>query len=211
MRNHVRCVLVVCCLVVLGSSVTEGTLLNLIQRPPDITSGFINVAYNAGTKVFSASGQAQAFEINGAAPPDYTISSGSFSLTATISNAGVMSSGSFTIGGTITALGANTGTLLTGNLNALGFPDVGGDPIEFTFTPTGGDLSGYYAAGPGGIILTSTSFPSTRFTIGFYNDGFGMADTFSGVPEPLTAVGLLMATCGVGLRARKLLRGRSGL
>jgi hypothetical protein len=164
---------------------------------PDIFSAFIDVTYDAGTDAFVASGFALEFDDDGSVPPE-PIRNGTFDITASINNFGVLQPGGvLIIGGTIPSLGLNSGFLLSGNLTNFGFPNAGGDPLEFQFDVTGGDLAGIYGA-PGfipGIILSSTGFQGT-FTDDFSNldttpqgtliedTGIGVADT--AVPEPAT-------------------------
>jgi hypothetical protein len=170
----------------MGAQSTHAVPLNLVPGVPDIVSSFINVDYSGGT--LTASG----FSSDFAFPSGTTtvITGGTFDLSASIDIAGTLSGGSLDIGGTIAGLGFNSGTLLTGNLTALGFIPGGGDPLEFVFDVTGGDAAGLYGIS-GGVILTSTDFP------GSFGNNFasaplaGLADTFGGIPEPVT-VGLCL-------------------
>src|SRR5262245_51830766 len=66
----------------------QGAPLNLVQMPPDITSSFVGVSYNANTDIFTASGVATNFEINGIAPPDYTIQNGTFNIQIGVDGSG---------------------------------------------------------------------------------------------------------------------------
>ena len=114
----------------------------------------------------------------------------------------MLSAGTLTIDGDI---GAGVTTLLTGNLNAVGSDDNGGDIFEFRFTVTGGDPVvvndfGGVGASNGGVILTAFfgdgDVPFTgSWTSDFNNSGTGsgVADsTLVAVPEPSTC-GLLLA------------------
>ena len=122
--------------------------------------------------------------------------------------------------GKIPALGANSGTLLTGTIgstaNDFGFPTGGGTLFEWRFTVTGGDLASYYGGvgtSGAGIILDgkfvdSGSIPFTGvFTSNFQNASGtslnGVADTF--VPEPATLAALGGAAIGT-LRSRRARR-----
>lgn len=195
MNTPIRFVLAGVLSLVAFGSVEAAPINVMLQTSPDIFSAFIDVNYNAGTNAFTATG----FAFNLDAEP---INNGTFNLTATITNAGVLTGGTLTINGDVPTLGFAGPTLLTGNLTALGFPNAGGDPLEFLFTPTGGDAVGLYA-GTGGIILSQTNFPATLFTQSFTNVdpgigfGLGVADTgvvVRPIPEPTTlAIGLV---CG---------------
>jgi hypothetical protein len=177
-----------------GATPVQATLINLnLSDAPDIVSSFIQVGYLAGSDSFTASGFALELDDDGIGPA-HAIAGGTFDITATIDDTGALSAGSLTIGGTIAALGFNSGTLLTGSLTAFGFPNAGGDPLEF-----GGDSAGLY--GPvGGIVMTFTDFGGS-FASDFSNTGDGLADTAPPVPEPASL--LLVATGGVLLAARR--------
>ena len=163
----------------LGSAAQAAPLDLLLADSPDIFSSGINVDYTASSGVFSAIGTASTFEDDGVGPAT-PISGGGFDLTASIDTSGVLSGGTFSIDGT---LGAFTGTLLTGTLTGLGFPSIGnGDPLEFLFDVTGGDLASAYGTS-GGIILSNSGF--TGFASDFINTPFtGVADTGTVVPVP---------------------------
>jgi hypothetical protein len=174
------------------STSAHAALLNLtLLDTPDIVSTFIDVTYDSGTDSFDASGYAMELDDDGSVPAE-AISSGSFSLSATIDSSGVLSGGTLTIGGTVASLGFNSGTLLTGNLSAFGFPDAGGNPLEFLFNVTGGDAAGLYGgiSTTGGIILSATGFTGD-FASDFDNLIGGTPGTGSGVanvaPVPLPA------------------------
>jgi hypothetical protein len=194
-------VLGIVCLACLAAPATvQATPLNLTLAPfPDISSGFITLTYDAGSGAFNATGFAFTLEHDGVPGAEF-INSGTFTINALISNAGVLSpGGTLVIGGDVPTLGFPGPTLLSGNLTALGFPDSGGDPLEFLFTVTGGDAAGLYGGigAVAGIILTQTNFPSTAFTESFTRE-FAVADVAPlAIPEP-TSIGLGIA-CGLGL------------
>ncbi|MEH6711497.1 MAG: PEP-CTERM sorting domain-containing protein [Paraglaciecola polaris] len=179
----------------LFSTASNAALIPLnLEASPDIFSSFITVNYNAGTDLLTASGFATAYfdGISGNG-----IEGGSFSLNATITDAGILSGGSLNIGGTIAALGFNSGTLLSGVITALGFDGAGGDPLEFLFSVTGGDLAAAYGGvgGTGGTILTNSGLPAGLFANNFQNAAFsGLADVGVPVPEP---AGLLLLSSGL--------------
>ena len=120
---------------------------------PDIVSGFIDVAYSAASDTLTASGFALELDDNGV-PPTVPIDGGSFSLSATVNDAGTLLAGSLTIGGTIPSLGAVSGTLLTGTITKLGAEGATG-LVEFLLDVTGGDLASLYGAVAGGILGTT--------------------------------------------------------
>lgn len=154
--------------------------LNLnLNAEPDIFSSFITVDYLAGSGVLTASGFANNLLTGGALNP---IAGGSFDLSASIDNTGVLSGGTLAIGGTIAGLGFNSGTLLTGNLTAFGFDALGGDPLEFLFTATSGDALGLYS-GLGGIILSGTGFGGS-FNSDFASAAFSAMADVGVVPVP---------------------------
>jgi hypothetical protein len=173
------------------SSLAQAAPLNLTLNDfPDIVSSFIDVNYDAASDTFTASGFALELDDDGSVPAE-AIAGGTFDLSATIDAAGNIAGGLLTIGGTVASLGFNSGTLLTGNLTAFGFPDLGGDPLEFLFDVTGGDAAGLYGS-IGGIILGGTNFTGD-FTKDFNGDGSAVANV---APVPLPAAVWLF---GVGL------------
>ena len=98
------------------------------------------------------------------------------------------------MGGTIAALGANSGTLLTGTLTAFGFPVGPGQIFEFLFTPTGGDLLTGFGT-EGGIILDAGAndftgsfdppFSNSANSIGGSSDSFFEEDNPPSVPRAI--------------------------
>lgn len=183
-----------------GSEFASAGSLGLVQRPPDIASGFIDVSYNASTKAFHAAGDPVSYDLDGIAPADYFIFGGSFDLTATISNSGVLAPG-----GKLVITGdvyhnpdfafLTGGTLLTGDLTRMGAPAAGGKVFEFKFNVTGGAFASDY--GPlGGIILhLDTPFAGTFETNYVARTANATADTFA-VPLPAAfpaGLGLLAA------------------
>jgi hypothetical protein len=200
-------------LTIFMAGAAQAAPLNLtLPEFPDIFSGFIDVTYQAGTQAFQASGFALTLDDDGIGGQE-NINNGLFNLSATINNTGVLQNGLLTIGGTVP--GFNSGTLLTGLLTAFGFQPTGGDPLEFLFAVTGGDLAGLYGGigATGGVILSETGFGGS-FGMNFDNTGgnpgwgAGVSDTGAGpIPEPST---ILLFTTGLGIIvSRAILHRRS--
>ena len=211
-RSVARLAAIGCVAVLLSGSVAQAALLNLTPDVPDVASSFASVGYNAGTGTFSASGFAFTLDLDGIAPPDHNIDGGSYSLSAVVDNVG-NASGTISILGTVPALAMNSGTLLTGTIDAWGFLDGGGEIFEFVFAVTGGDLLPLYPpaglGGPrGGTIINgvNTGFGG-NLGLSFQNDTFsGTSDTFP-IPEPASMVsmflGLAMLVTGQIWRRRR--------
>lgn len=181
--------------------------LDLLDSP-DITSGFIDVAYNAGTDAFSAGGFALTFDDG--VGPSQNILGGFFDLDAIINDLGVPLSGTLSIGGSVGGVGP---LLLAGNLVGFGFADGGGDLLEFLFSVSGGDLAPDYG-GTGalfGVIMDiGGSGYSGSFTQSFNNllagmpgTGLGVADTAPLVPGPAAVLLLLIAAAAARHRRRR--------
>ncbi len=185
----------------------QGSLLNLsLLRSPDITSGFIDVEYDAGTQVFTASGFA--LQLDGI---DFDVI-GSFDYFIQLDGFGGLSFGSLTITGEVGDFGPPLfgPPLLTGDVTAFGFQDGGGDLFEILFTVTGGSMAtaAHYGdpGAVGGVIMNAngSNFGGT-FDVDFNNNGGspgfgqGTSDT-APIPEPATLV--LLAVAG-GLVARR--------
>lgn len=88
----------------LGGSSAEAALLNLTQRPPDITSFFLDVHYSASAGEFVATGDAAAFNIAGEAEAYCGITAGQFSILLELTPTGSPISGTLTISGWIPGL-----------------------------------------------------------------------------------------------------------
>jgi len=184
-KSHLLGVACAFLFVVVSSSVKAAPLNLTLNSFPDIVSSSIDVTYDAGTGSFTASGFASQLDDDGSIPAE-SITGGTSDLSATIDSAGILSGGTLTIGGTVASLGFTSGTLLTGNLTAFGFPNAGGDPLEFLFDVTGGDAAALYGGGsiPGGIILSDSGFGGS-FDIDWSNTGSGVADVApAAVPLP---------------------------
>lgn len=161
--------------VLLGSLVSvaqaQATPLNLSLQPaPDMFSDAIEVSYDAASQTFTASGFAEHIKNGAAAPTE--IANGRFEITATINNNGEFAAGRLRITGEIPSQGVAAGTLLEGNLTALGFGDAGG-VVEFQFATDGGSLA--FSFGPSlKVILGQSGFTGT-FARNFRNGATGVA------------------------------------
>lgn len=179
-----------------GSHAHAASLGLTLADFPDISSGFITVAYDAATDTLTADGFPGSVKLDDG--PALDIFDGLFTLVAEITEAGVLVGGTIEISGEID--GEAPGTLITGNLIDFGFPDAGGDPLEFLFEVTGGDLAA--AFGPtGGIIMGFTGFDGD-FLDDFVNGGSGVADV-AAIPLPAPFVLLLSALLGLGATTRR--------
>ncbi|GJQ25922.1 MAG: hypothetical protein HBSAPP02_09540 [Phycisphaerae bacterium] len=188
--------------------------------PPDITVGFIDVDYNAGTQTFSAQGFAQQMD-DGIVPNNPILAPGyNFFLSALVDNTGVLTpGGSFSVTGSVTLNSITYGLvnpLLTGTVAAFGFGDTPAnyDILEFVIELTGGDLAipAYYGV-PGTLIgldfdanyggAFTGSFAASFDNTGGFGPGFGNGQSdIKPIPEP-TALALF------GLAALALVRRRS--
>ncbi|MBC7773772.1 MAG: hypothetical protein H7210_14865 [Pyrinomonadaceae bacterium] len=182
--------------VLFASASAVATPLNLILGTPDISSFFVASAYNATTDVLTSGGIAATYDLDGVAPPDFSITGGGFNLVANISSSGaLLPGGSFTITGSIAGLGAAT-PLLVGTPTAFGFNNSPISQIfEFRIALTGGSLAGAFP-GEVGIIMNMGSGFGGSFNTNFANNGSGVSDTARIVPAPLSA-----AVLGFGLLA----------
>lgn len=215
--NKFKAVLLAGAFAFIGDQESRATLLNLIPPAlsPDFMAGFMTVSYTPdyyapGSGLFQASGLTTDYA-NGSV---LLLGSGAYTLSATITSAGVLTGGGLTIQGDI---GAGVATLLTGSLNtgtsgtAFGFDNAGGNIFEFLFTVTG--VAPNIVADFGGIgtpncgVILNANFAGAgggdvpfngTWTSAFHNNGSGNAvsDNFAVVPEPTS--GCLL---GVGIVA----------
>jgi hypothetical protein len=182
--------------------------LFLTQEPPDITSAFISVNYDAGTGNFTANGFPTGLDL----PPGYSVTPGAFSLNMAVNQAtGAPLSGSLSITGTVPGLGLASGTLLTGDITDFGFETGGGEIFEFLVDVTGGDLASAFGRQAGIILDANDSGFGGSFEQSFANTEFqGVADTFGApVPEPASVLVwlsvLVVGGGGLALLRKKLL------
>jgi hypothetical protein len=191
-----------------GAGPALATPLNLVlEQFPDVLSGNMDVVYDAAGETLTMDGFALELDDDGVGTA-VGITDGTFELLAGIDSSGGLDGGSLTIGGTIPSLGFNSGTLLTGSLVAFGFPGAGGDPLEFVFDVTGGDLASLYGEGPGGIIVGDSGFGGSfaadwdNLMMGIAGTGFAVSNT-APVPEPGTLALLGVALGGIGWLNRR--------
>ena len=193
------------CLAMAGSA--QGAPLNLVlEESPDIMAGGIDVVYTAANGSLVLDGDALTL-YDGIVEPAESITNGTFNITATVDLSGNVIDGSINIGGTFPRLGFNSGTLLTGDLTAFGFPDAGGDPLEFLFAVSGGDAAPMFGPYAGGSILSFTWYPGSfeyDWDNNFGMPGFGnaMGDTAPVVPEPCTVSLLVLGALFARRRKR---------
>jgi hypothetical protein len=209
--------LVTASLLLAGSQARATPLaLSPSDNAPDFGAGFLNVTYVSSNDTFQATGYTTDYS-NGAVP---LTGLGFYTLTATITDAGVLTGGALKVQGDI---GQGTEPLLTGTLNtgvsgtAFGFVDPpGGSVFQFLFTPTGGDptvvrdFGGTNAVNCGIILDAEFGDDDVPFdgswTNDFNNDGYsGFADTFAAIPEPASILLVLVGGvyCVASLRGRR--------
>ena len=164
--------------------------LNLNLFHPDITSAFIMSNYDAGTGTFSAHGRA--LYISNAV--DHDVWNGSFDLHADIDNNGNLIGGTLFIEGRIDDASNPMVTLIMGDLTNFGYQPEGGDPLEFLFNPTGGQLISEYNGMQGGVIMAGSGFGGS-FEENF-SGTYGASDT---APVPVPAAVWLLGTGILGL------------
>ncbi|PYJ08294.1 MAG: hypothetical protein DME25_01905 [Verrucomicrobia bacterium] len=206
---------------VLAHCQSQATPLNLPHPPnvPDFMASFLSVSYDFSSSTFQALGFTSDYANGSASISNF----GNYSLSATITHAGILTAGTLNIQGDI---GAGPETLLTGTLDtgpsglAFGFQDPAASPprniFEFLFTVTGGDPIivndfGGLGAVERGVILNAEfqnggiPFNGT-WTSSFNNDGSsGLSDNYGthfNVPEPASAV-LLLLRAGTCVAARR--------
>jgi hypothetical protein len=202
----------------LNQSAAIGGTLNLSPSPPDLGALSLTTSYapsSGSTGTLSVTGWPTAFTYSGTHSADIDVTDTSnmcYDLQVLLNkNTGQLISGSLTIGGSIAALGAKSGTLLTGTVTSFGYMPGGGNVFEFLLTPTGGDLKNYYS-GKIGIELTAgfasdPKVPHSSFTGSFLTpfvspEMASLSDNFNfvSVPEP-SSICLLTASLSCGLLA----------
>lgn len=168
-----------------GATSAVAAPLNLSPAIPDVASGFIIVTYNAGSQQFTASGFTQQISLPG--PSSQPAGLRQFSLTATVSNAGVATGGTLLVK---TDFGsADSVAFQSADLTAFGFDAI--NKFEFVFSQQAGNLASVGSDIGTILVSPSLSFPGNipSFAQSFTNDPFGLgfgdgnADTFL-IPAP---------------------------
>lgn len=194
MPSSLRIVLAVAVTIFVSGFASAASLgLAPMTGEPDLTSGFIDVSYNATTDAFSASGFSLTYDSTyNQAPAAVDLGYEGWTLSATIDSSGVLSSGILSIDG---------GGMLSGTLTAVGFISNSAGALEFLFDVTGGSLAGDYGS-TGGVIL---GIPN-GWTGSWANDfsaSNSIANTFKVVPEPSTALLLTLGICALAWGGRR--------
>lgn len=189
---------------VVAAAVAQAVPLNLSPSYPDMLVTSNTVTYDAAVNLFTAKGRPLTFTITSPTAINITnTTTSAYMLTATIDEAGVASAGTLTVSGKIASLGATSGTLLTGMYQDFGYgTGPSGDPFEFIFSVTGGDLASYYGGigGQIGVLIGAGSTGFAGFAGSFSNGSGATNDTFY-VPEPVSLS--LLALVGFVLRRRR--------
>ena len=209
----IRIVSIMACLLVgaFPLTATAAPLGLTLQDTPNVTSGLLDVSYNASADEFLANGFALNLAVDSFLLPIITDGPGSFHISATIDESGNPSAGTLSIAGGVLGFGP---TLLTATLTDFGFSDGGGDTFEFLFTVNGGDLAIPALYGdPGAVVGVILDANGSNFTGSFATDftnnpaaltlGQGVSQTAPVVPEPATVLLVLLTGVLVPLRRRQ--------
>lgn len=185
-----------------GSSASATPLGVVLEPEPDIFIDFASVNYVAATDTLTITGFASNVDNFGVV--NQAITGGTFDLTATVNDLGVLSAGSLTVGGTVATapFNWNSGTILTGNLTAIGFPDGVAGALEFLFTATGGDAQSEYG-GTGAVTIGIVNGFGGDWTNDFSASFSATGDVGTLVPEPSTGLLLSMGLGIMGVKRRK--------
>ena len=183
------------------------TPMNLTESWPDLAAQFLSIDYTSGDGTYTASGYTTSY-VDTQGGPELLQGAGDYTLTATITGAGVLTAGSISINGDV---GAGTELLLSGELQtgssgpggAFGFVDAHGGAqlgdyniFEFLFTIDGGSLANDFGGlgASGGVVVDAQFDNVTDFagdwTTDFHSDsGNANANNFAVevVPEPSSA------------------------
>jgi hypothetical protein len=190
--------------------------LGLTPNDPDIAVIGLDLSYNHVLQLLTATGNAStSYSATDASGNPVAVTSGSYILTAGITNAGAFNgTGNLNIQGNI---GAGIETLLSGNIFDFGFDDsgasVGAGVFEFLLDVTGsagslgfGSTAGVIIAVPPFGLPADWDFESSFVSSSLNASGDITADNFAvpaRVPEPASIGLLLMSVAGLSLRRRR--------
>ena len=185
------------------SSSASGALLGIdLADTPDIFASNLDVTFDASSDALLVTGFAKTFDDDGVGQAEF-INNGTYTLMASIDDAGNATGGSLEITGDV--LG-NSGTLLTGDLVAFGFDDTSPNGqnmlLDFVFVVTGGELANAFYGGVGnqfGVIMdVDDDGFSGDWTLDFDNipggpgTGAGVSDNALLVPVPGVMAGMML-------------------
>lgn len=189
---------------------------------PDLASGSLQVTYtlnSATTGVLTVLGTTTDYwdlQTNDNLVIDSynDFTPGLFTLSATVKTNGTFLSGTVSLsctGGVYDPYFDPTpiigpGTLLQGNLTALGFLGASGENdshFDFKFSVTGGELASVYGLTAGTALDTGDQTFGGSFTSGFSNGGQGFADTLMMIPEPEPQFLVILSVLGLCWVARR--------
>jgi len=191
---------------------------NVWPALPNLLSETLTVQYTASNGLFTATGSTSDY-YDPSGNDNFVLNDyndflpGTFSLSATVGNNGVLSSGTVTIA---CAYGVTDpdddptpiygpGTLLQGNLTAFGFEGespTNQSQFDFEFNVTGGELAGVYGSKAATVLYTEDYSFGGSFASNFINGGEGAADTLMMVPEPEPQSLVILSVIGLCWVAR---------
>lgn len=195
-RKVVQSIVLIAALGLAGGAAQAELIPLNIPPAPDLGSGFITVSYDADSHLFLAQGYSNLYTADDTTAYNFLQEDGLFSISAYISNDGVLlSPGTFSMSGTLVlpsgTVGSSTdGSLLTGNITQFGFDPVPDGVLQFVFNATGGDLASVF--GQGAITLSQIGAPTLDSPYGFtgsFSESFG--------PDPNAFFGPAVADIGV--------------
>jgi hypothetical protein len=174
-------------------AVALGAQAALLGVQPGVPNTFFNsvgvTTYNAGTQQFSVSAKPLGTQFVVSGPSFVITGAATLTINAIVNNSGNLVGGvpghDFVMTGTVSdGVNTYTGTLLTGEVTAFGFLNVGTtDFFDFRFTVTGGTMAGLFAGKDIGVSYASEG---SSFTGSFaVNFGGGAKGNVGPIP-PLT-------------------------
>jgi hypothetical protein len=202
MARRTILVTIVAACALLGQSARGELIVGFGLLPaPDVTTGFMDVYYDASTDELAVDGSALTYD-DGSGP--MAILDGVLTIAAMVDDVGLASSGSLLIEGSIPSVPFMS-PLLEGTLLDFGWVTGGGDLFQFVFAVSGGSLSTEYG-GPGAEfgVLLDANIPggySGDWTEDFDNRVGGQPGTGTGVaniaPVPGASALPLLALAGL--------------